>query len=177
MITRVRKVKKFVSPEILMEVCNSYFDRCDYHNAPYTLSGLCLTIGYSREALLSPWHEPGIAEILIQARLIIEQQLEYRLLTEKKISGITFALKQLGWSDRSQDNLAVPAHSKEELTYTIEVVEPNSPNRKGKLKGAPGQLPYECAQLLESDGPKVSNTRKITPHDRRETSVQNRIRG
>ena len=159
---RVGLKQLYTSPYILAEVINAYFDECDAFEQPYTLSGLCLSVGCPREVLLTPWHkDKEIFAVLTQARLIIEQQLELRLLTEKSVNGVIFALKNLGWSDRAQLDINAPyAEGPDDRTYTIEVISPDK--KPGKLKAAQGQIPYECDKLDASDGPDIPDPKKIT---------------
>lgn len=138
MVKRVRKFKRYKSPEILKEMINSYFDECDALETPYTISGLCLVIGYSKDQLMSENSETPLGELIVQARLLIEQQHEYQLYSGVKPQGVIFALKQLGWADKQQFDLG--SGNAEEARYTIEIVSPDG-KKKVLENGASVQDP------------------------------------
>lgn len=149
MRSRVTVKKSYETAKDLRRAVNAYFDEADEVTAPYTIAGLCLHIGYTRDMFLRNSHSTELGEILSQARLLIEQQLETRLATSGKPTGAIFALKNLGWSDRSFLDVGVSggnSDSPEALKWTVEVIAPGEPrNIKGqvpKLKSANGQPSY-----------------------------------
>lgn len=145
---RVTHRKVFETAEHMMAAVNSYFDEADRHKLPYTVSGLCLAIGFSRDMFLRRAYDPAVSEVLTQAKLLIEQQYELLLLMDhRKTSSIVFALKNLGWSDSKQFDIGLGGighEDKEQLKWTIEVIAPgedgNSNKTKPKIKS---EIPYE----------------------------------
>ena len=132
---RVRKRIEYRSPAVLREMINSYFDECDALDIPYTISGLCLSIGYSRGRFLSTNDDNELGDVVSQAKLLIEQQIEYRLSKDDKPAGLVFALKNLGWDDRQQLDLGASGNSGEakDMKYTIEVVKPKPKDNNAEI--------------------------------------------
>lgn len=156
MKTRVGHIIRYESPLILAEMLNAYFDEMDALRVPYTISGICLAIGYGRERFLSHETESEIGKLINQARLLIEQQHEHRLYLGIKPAGIMFALKNMGWSDRQDLSLNGAPTSLEEgsgVKYTIEVVRPD---------GGTKSIEHES---------EISNTGKVTPFARKKKAV------
>lgn len=157
---RVTYRKAFETPEDLMAAVNEYFREADEEHMPYTISGLCLAIGYSREMLLRRAYDTVVADIILQARQLVEQQHEILLLTDpKRATGVMFALKNLGWTDKNYLDIGIGGSSapddKERLKWTIEVIAPgeegNDNKRKHKIKPPPPELEYSPpAQSIQS---------------------------
>lgn len=139
---RVRKRIKYKNPVVLAEMINGYFDECDALETPYTLSGLCLSVGRRRKDFLDESGDTELDDVLTQARLLIEQRLETRLYTETRTSGIIFALKNFGWTDKKE--LDIGATEGNVAKYTIEVVKPDGSKK-------------------EIDDDQISDTGKVVP--------------
>lgn len=149
MKTRVTHKRIFDSPDQMMDAVNSYFEEADNASMPYTISGLCLAIGFSREMLLRSSYDSTIGDIVNQAKLLIEQQHEILLLTDhRKSSGIIFALKNLGWSDQRYIDIGIGGSAapgeKEQLKWTVEVIAPGEAgnDNKAKHKIKPSEIEY-----------------------------------
>jgi len=159
---RVSKRRTYKTAEELRQAVNLYFDECDDNQSPYTISGLCLHIGFTRDAFFRHTYDTELGDVVNQARLLIEQQHELRLLTTKKPTGTIFALKNLGWSDRSYQDGGIAGgttDNPEALKWTVEVIAPgedrNKRGKTAKLKSANGQPPYERPQLPAETQPVV----------------------
>lgn len=143
---RVTRKPIFATPKDMMRAVNAYFDTADENETPYTVSGLCLHIGMSRESFLSNKYDPIYADVIDQAKLLLQQQHEINLLTHRQTKGTVFALKNLGWSDKASLDVGVsggdPANP-ESLKWTIEVVAPEP-----KIKSEPKQLPQPSEESL-----------------------------
>ena len=145
---RVAHRKVFETSDQMMAAVNSYFDESDRNKLPYTVSGLCLAIGFSRDMFLRRAHDPAVSEVLTQAKLLIEQQYELLLLMDhRKTASIVFALKNLGWSDSKQLDIGLNSlgqDDREQLKWTIEVIAPgedgNTNKEKPKIKS---EIPYD----------------------------------
>jgi len=139
---RVGRPRTFTSPYILGEMINAYFDECDEADPPepYTITGLCLAIGFTRNQIISYAKKDEFLPIIRQARLIIQHALELRLLGPGRVSGPIFALKQHGWSD------------KQELDIT------------GKGKDGADEWKIEVVDVKpETDNADIPNSEKVTP--------------
>lgn len=133
---RVRNTPHFETPEDMMRAVNVYFETAEEAEEPYTLTGLCLHIGMSRAEFVNRKFDPKFADVMRQARLIIEHQHERNLLVSKHTAGTQFALKNLGWSDSARLDVGINGggdpDNPESLKWTIEVVAPKAIDKKPK---------------------------------------------
>ena len=133
MIRRVIDKPEILTPQDMKTAVNRYFDDADREKIPYTISGLCMYIGYTKQDFVSAPYNTQIGFILLQARLLIEQQYEILLLTSKKTTGVIFALKNLGWSDSNSLDIGFKsAKNGEELKWTVEIVAPGETEKPKK---------------------------------------------
>jgi len=124
---RVGPKLKFESSYILGEIINNYFDECDESEEPYTISGICLACGFTKNTFQVYGRKGPHVHIIEQARLIIQNQLEKALRGPGRAAGSIFTLKQFGWSDRQDINMnqrISGVDDVDDLKWTIEVVEP-----------------------------------------------------
>jgi len=99
---KVRKVGqplKFSTPEDLQDKVNKYFEDTPFEE--WTITGLALTLNISRQGLYDYDKRPGYAEILTQARALVEHSYEIGLKVVGG-SGHIFGLKNFGWKDTQQ---------------------------------------------------------------------------
>jgi hypothetical protein len=69
---------------------------------PATITGLILYLGFShREALADYEKKPQFSDTVRKAKLRVENEYEKRLFGQQ-VTGPIFALKNLGWTDKSQ---------------------------------------------------------------------------
>lgn len=90
------------------------------HPEPATVTGLALFLGFESRQSIYDYEENGLFSYIIKnARLRVECEYEKRLSTSQSPTGAIFALKNMGWKDKSEiDHLApVPVIWKEEKTY------------------------------------------------------------
>lgn len=87
------------SPMEIEEAMWRYFYHCIDWNVPFTITGLCLTIGISRKGLwnLENSQNSQFLHAIKKARQIIEMRLEWELLVRPNPEGIIFTLKTMGW--------------------------------------------------------------------------------
>ncbi len=90
---------KFPTPKSLAKVINQYFYLCP--KSEITQSGLCLHINLGKDALNRYLVKEGYEEIVMMAKLRIENAYETSL-REKGGAGNIFALKNFGWHDRQE---------------------------------------------------------------------------
>ena len=87
--------------------------------APYTMSGLALTIGLSRKQLIEYAARNKYSNIIKDARKAVEQDNERRLLEGKNQVGAIFALKNnFGWVDKTE----VDTNTSGSLTVNIDAI-------------------------------------------------------
>ena len=107
---------KFESPEQMQEAIDKYFKQCDArtrtivakdgglievpHPEPYTVSGLCLTLGIDRVTLLNYSKESHFFSTIKEAKIKVANDVERRMLETQNQSGAIFSLKNnFGWKD------------------------------------------------------------------------------
>ena len=114
--------KKYETPEDMQKALDAYFARCDAETRdvqtktgvvtmrdpePYTMSGICVSLGMSREA----WREyhagdrgPGYTELMDEAKQRVEFDMERRLYRPGTFTvGLIFGLKNhFGWRDNHE---------------------------------------------------------------------------
>lgn len=170
MKNRVTHRKIYETQDQLMEAVNGYFESMDKQCMPYTISGLCLAIGYSREMLLRRCYDPSIGSILMQARLIVEQQHELQILTTNRTTGPIFALKNLGWSERAFLDIGISASTPDNadaLKWTVEVIAPGEDGNQNKNKAIvnqPDKKELEYHPPVQSD-PAIASLDSIAPFE------------
>jgi DNA-packaging protein gp3 len=94
---KVGKPRKWEKPEDLIAVLNKYFEETPMEE--YTITGLALATGTSRQLLMDYQSRPEFKEIVNEAKLIIENAYEISLRKYGR-SGDIFALKNFGWKDK-----------------------------------------------------------------------------
>ena len=109
---------KFEDPEVLVAVINGYF--AANHAKAYTVTGLALAIGTSRQTLDKYAKKPGFAEVIAEARLIIEHSYEMKL-SGTSYKGAMFALKNMGWEDKQDSNITFETKDGKPPKWDIEV--------------------------------------------------------
>lgn len=79
-----------------------YFDLCDENKEPYTITGLAYHLGFeSRQSLYNYEKNIEYYYSIKRAKLLIENDYEKGLRTDKSSTGAIFALKNFGWEDKS----------------------------------------------------------------------------
>ena len=105
----------FKTPQLLQEAIDAYFDKPpqvkriwakdgeSYEDLPiYTVSGLSYHLGFnSRQTLYNYTDRPEFLDITKRAILFIECGYE-RALRDNNVAGAIFALKNMGWRDKSE---------------------------------------------------------------------------
>jgi hypothetical protein len=104
---------KYSDIEALKLALDQYFSDCDKSNTPYTITGLALALGTTRQSLWDYQHETqdetyqsGVwQEIIEDAKTKVENYAEKKLFNEKgSPAGAIFALKGHGWKDTHDVN-------------------------------------------------------------------------
>lgn len=86
------------SPEKMQADIDIYFSTV----SKATITGLCLALGFeSRQSFYDYEEKEDFSYIVKRARLRIENYYELNL-TENNVTGSIFALKNMGWKDKSE---------------------------------------------------------------------------
>lgn len=89
----------FQTPEQFEQVANAYFKDRDSADKPYTVNGLALALGMTRETLLRYGEKDGFSDTVKAVRAKLEAHWEERL-AGNAAAGTIFWLKNQGWTDR-----------------------------------------------------------------------------
>jgi hypothetical protein len=90
----------------LQEEILKYFEKCNTSNERPTVTGLALFLGFaSKQSLYDYEKNDKFSYPIKRALTMIECELEKRL-ENQSVSGIIFALKNMGWTDKVQNELS-----------------------------------------------------------------------
>lgn len=96
---------KFSSPEELQKKIDSYFEECKANRDLVTITGLALFLDTSRETLMDYQERDGYSDAVKKAKLRVEMEYEKSLRINGR-SGDIFALKNFGWRDKQETEIA-----------------------------------------------------------------------
>jgi hypothetical protein len=91
--------KLWDSPEILEKLVDEYFDST---NRP-TLSGLAVFLNCDRHTIYNYKERDEFFHIIKKATSLVESIYEERAIYENNPTGVIFALKNMGWSDKVEN--------------------------------------------------------------------------
>ena len=98
---QLTKNHKYKTPKQLAKKCVEYFEEAEKNKRPPTTNGLALFLGYkSRSSLTDNASHPLFGIIISKALAIIEMFHEEKLFSAK-CTGSIFALKNMGWDDKT----------------------------------------------------------------------------
>ncbi len=88
------------SPEELQQIVDQYFE--DTKQEDVTITGLALHLGFeSRQSFYDYEKNDAFSYIIKRARLRVELAYEWRL-NSNSCTGAIFALKNMGWKDKTE---------------------------------------------------------------------------
>lgn len=92
---------KYSSPDELESLADRYFDECDAQDRPYTVTGLALSLGMSREQLLQYQERLEFQDTIKRAKQRVAAFAEEQLYRKSgQVAGIIFSLKNnFGWKE------------------------------------------------------------------------------
>ena len=119
----------FKTPADLAKAINKYFKETEVCN--YTITGLCLAIGTSKQVLIDYGNRDDYREIVLQAKLFVENAYELSLRKNGR-PGDIFALKNFGWRDErtvKKENTDLPnglnnMSELERANYIVSLMQP-----------------------------------------------------
>jgi len=92
------------SPEQFDALVDEYVEQCEEKDVPVTLTGMILHLGLSSRQSLDRYQQyDGFSDCVKRAKLYVELAYEMRLNGDKP-TGAIFALKNLGWRDRVEQD-------------------------------------------------------------------------
>jgi hypothetical protein len=120
----------FETADQFTEVAEKYFSEQEAKDKPFTVNGLALALGMTRETLLRYAEKDGFSDAVKAVRARLEDHWESRL-AGPNATGTIFWLKNQGWSDRTEQQISGPNGGPVEQVHRIErvIVDPANPNR------------------------------------------------
>lgn len=106
----------FTSPDEFTAVAEAYFAERQAKEQPFTVNGLALALGMTRETLLRYGEKEGFSDAVKAVRARLEDHWESRL-GGPNAAGTIFWLKNQGWSDRQDLNLSGQVDSNLTVTF------------------------------------------------------------
>lgn len=94
----------FDTPDEFALVAEEYFSRREAEDKPFTVNGLALALGMTRETLLRYGEKEGFSDAVKAVRAKLEDHWESRL-AGSNATGTIFWLKNQGWSDKSEQTI------------------------------------------------------------------------
>ena len=92
--------RMYKTPEELDDVLEAFFN--DEANYPLTITGLALELGFSDKSSIYDYEKiPEFTHSIKRARMRVENSYE-KALNKQSTSGAIFALKNFGWSDKTE---------------------------------------------------------------------------
>lgn len=92
----------FSTPHALEDALETYFESTPREE--WTVTGLALALGTSRQVLVDYAERDGYAELVNRAKLRVENAYEISLRKHGR-SGDIFALKNFGWKDKTEQDI------------------------------------------------------------------------
>jgi len=101
-------------------------DEFIYSGEPITMTGLALHLGFiNRQSMYDYEAKPEFTCAIKKARAMVENSYELALAKGNGNAGHIFALKNFGWSDRTQQEISGPDGGAVQNDFTVKFV--NSP--------------------------------------------------
>lgn len=94
----------FETAEEFAAVAEEYFAKREAEDKPFTVNGLALALGMTRETLLRYGEKDGFSDAVKAVRAKLEDHWETRL-AGGNAAGTIFWLKNQGWSDKTETEL------------------------------------------------------------------------
>jgi hypothetical protein len=97
----------FDTPDEFTRVAEEYFSKREAEDKPFTVNGLALALGMTRETLLRYGEKDGFSDAVKAIRAKLEDHWESRL-AGGNAAGTIFWLKNQGWSDKTEQTISGP---------------------------------------------------------------------
>jgi len=105
----VGRPPKFPSLSYLEGLIEDYFRSRAEAKLPFTITGLALHLGTSREGLLNYQETDEFFDTIKRAKSMCEDYSEIQLFNGKNQAGAIFSLKNFGWRDKTESDIKISA--------------------------------------------------------------------
>ena len=93
---------KYKTPEELENKIDEYFEWVEEKELPVTITGATMFLGFvSKQSLYDYENRDGFSYPIKRLRLAVENAYELKL-HENNVTGSIFALKNMGWKDKTE---------------------------------------------------------------------------
>lgn len=89
----------WTDPAVLEAEGEKYFEECIKNEEPFTITGLALALGTTRQTLMDYQEKDGFSDTVKRLKLKCENYVEKMALIGRNQAGAIFALKNYGWRD------------------------------------------------------------------------------
>lgn len=96
--------KPLLTAEEMEAKITEYFEYCQANEIKTTVTGLALFLGYSHKESLYNVKHPDLLPLVQRARTVIECMYEQNLHSHNP-TGSIFALKNMGWKDKTEQEI------------------------------------------------------------------------
>lgn len=94
--------RKYKSPEQMNQAIDDYVAKCEANEEPITWTGMAMGLGfYARQEMENYKDYDGYSDTIKRAKAIVQHSYEKRLHGGQP-TGAIFALKNMGWSDKTE---------------------------------------------------------------------------
>ena len=98
----MKQTKQSTSVRKLQKAIDAYFADCAQTGEPGSMTGLCIALGMTAQALeVLREQSAACSDVIDMAQLRVEHAYEKRLI-QRGNSGDVFALKNFGWRDKKE---------------------------------------------------------------------------
>lgn len=112
-----------LTPEEFEQKAEDYFAECRANAEPFTMTGLCLALGFaSRQSIYDYKKREGYEHIAQRATLMVENGYERRLLADGSPTGAIFGLKNFGWKDTVSQEVTGANGGAQEHKWQVEFI-------------------------------------------------------
>lgn len=111
------------TPEEFEKKSSAFFEKCLEDGTPPTASGLAYSLGFSsRQSLHDYKQRDEFRSVVERAMLFIECSYEKQMAMGRGDGGIIFALKNFGWTDKTQQEISGPNGGAQEHSWQVEFI-------------------------------------------------------
>lgn len=116
----------YSDPKKFLERAAEYFVNQNALDAPITVPGLCLYLGFASRSTLSAYGDrPGFEAVVAWVLLVIEDYYENKLQTVRNPNAYMFLLRTMGYDDKTAQRESEDDRSAGKIqTITVNVIPP-----------------------------------------------------
>jgi hypothetical protein len=115
---------EYKTPEEMQVAIDSYFSSCKDSGEKITVTGLAIHLGFaSKQSIYDYVEKPQFSYPIKRALLMVEHSYEKQLY-QNNVAGSVFALKNMGWKDKVEQE--VSGKDGQPVGLTVEILRTNT---------------------------------------------------